>query len=147
MLAPCEQRSTEQAMEKAPIERLEDFIKIVVVAFGGRDFFTSARLADAFCLPQHRVARREAAIARVVRWIERFTVKLGEQDVRDCAQNIVWCAFKKIREVDFDLTFAKTNGRVQTGKAIETDMNGRDRSAWTNGTILLFKQTQKLWTH
>jgi hypothetical protein len=48
--APGKDRATEQAVEKAGIEGVEDLVEIEVVACGAEDSFASASLADVFGL-------------------------------------------------------------------------------------------------
>ena len=81
--APCEHRPSQQTVEEAPVDRLEDLFQIVEAAHGGMDLLASARLPGVFGLPADGFRRCVTAVAVGVRSGDRLAIELGKQDVRD----------------------------------------------------------------
>jgi len=81
--APGKLRAAQESVEEAPVEVVENFFQMVVMAAGGADVLASAHLADEASLGGNVVAGDIAAITGAVGAIDRLTIKLGEQDVGD----------------------------------------------------------------
>ena len=62
-------------------------------------------------------------------WINRLAVELGDEYMRDSADDVLGSAFEQIGEVDFNGPFAQADGCVQTGESAKTYIEERDRRA------------------
>ena len=70
--------SAEKTVEEASVERLEDLIQIVVMAYGSEDSLAAASLADVFGLPRHSLGGDVTSIAVGVGGGDGLFVELGE---------------------------------------------------------------------
>src|ERR1051326_1147367 len=94
LLAPGHLRASEQAVEEARVEVVEDGLEIVDMSLRAGDALASARLADEVDLALQVVAADVSAIARGVVRLDGLAVELGEQNVRDRAQHRFRRAFQ-----------------------------------------------------
>jgi len=147
VFAPGELRTAHESVKETRIQAFKHFIEIVMTALSGGDSFASARLADALAVPHHHFAGSVAPVAVGVRGVDRLAIELGQQDVRNGAQNILRRSFKQVGKMDLDATFAQTDRRVEAGEAVEPDFKRRHRSTRTQDAILLLEQLQKLGVH
>jgi len=83
-------------VEEASVERLEDFVEVVVVAGGSRETLAAAGLADVLGLAGDGFGGYVAAVAVGVRGGDGLLVELGEQDVGDGVMNGVGCGFEEV---------------------------------------------------
>jgi hypothetical protein len=129
--APGECGSAEKAMKEAGVERLEDFVEIVVVARGCGEAFAPAGLADVLGLPRDGLGGDMAAVAVGMQARDGLLVELGQEDVGDGVVNSFGRRLEKVGEADVEASFAKTDGGVERSEAPEADVecgNGRSRT-------------------
>jgi hypothetical protein len=77
MRGPGERGAAEEPVEETSVERLEDFVEIVVVAGGGGDAFAASALADVFGLFGDGFGGDVAAVAVGVGAGDGLLVQLG----------------------------------------------------------------------
>lgn len=87
MSAPGEYRLSEQAVEEARIQRIEDLVEIEVMSDGGQDAFAPAGLPDMFGLPRDGLGGDMAAVAVRMDGSDRLLVQLRKQDMSDGVMN------------------------------------------------------------
>ncbi len=129
--APCELGATHEAVEEAGVERVEDFFEVVVAAMGAEIALGAAAAADELGLLHDGGGGGEALVAVVLRGVNGLFVELGDEDVRDGAEDGFGCAFEQVREADVELVFAEADGGVEGDKFAETDVkwrHGRSRA-------------------
>jgi hypothetical protein len=120
--APGEGGATEEAMEEAGVERLKDFVEVVVVAGGSGEAFAAAGLADVLGLFGDGFRGDVTAVAVGVSAGDGFLVELGEEDVGDGVVDVLGCGLEEVGEADVETAFAKTDGGVERGEAAEADV-------------------------
>ena len=147
VLAPGKERTAEEAVEEAEVEGLEDFFQVVVRALVRGDALASASLANAFGMSDHGFAAGIATVAAGMVGVDGFAVEFGDEDVRDGAQDGFGRAFEEVREADAELAFAQANGGVETGEAIEADVDRRDGSARTEGAVFFLEPVDEFSVH
>jgi hypothetical protein len=76
--APGEGGAAEESVEETRVERLEDFVEVVVVTGGGGEAFAAAGLTDVLGLAGDGFGRDVAAVAVGVEAGDGFSVELGE---------------------------------------------------------------------
>jgi hypothetical protein len=86
---PGEGGAAKETVEEAGVERLEDFVEVVVVAGGGRETLATAGLADVLGLAGDGFGGYVAAVAVGVGGGDGLLVELGEEDVGDCVVDVV----------------------------------------------------------
>lgn len=84
---PSERGAAQETMKEAGVERLEDFVEIVVVARRRGETFAAAGLADMLGLFGDGLAGDVTAIAVGVDTGDGFLVELGEEYVGDGVMN------------------------------------------------------------
>ena len=124
VLAPGKLRTAQESVEEAAVEVVEDFFQMVMVATGGAYVLASAHLADKPSLGGNLVASNIAAITGVVSPIDRLTIELGEQDVRDRMQHGVGRAFEQVGDADVELSLTQPEGVVDGDERIEATCMG-----------------------
>jgi len=134
-------------VEEAGVEGLEDFVEIVVVAYGGEDALAAAGLADVLGLAGDGFGGDVAAVAVGVGGGDGLLVELGEQDVGDGVVDGVGRVLEDVGEADVEAAFAETDGGVEGGEAAETDVEGRDGRAGAKVSVLLFKYGDECGGH
>lgn len=127
VLAPGELRASQESVEEAAVQVVEDFFQVVVVALGGADVLASAHLADEAGFGGNVVAGEIAPITGAVRAIDRLAIKLGQQDMGDRMQYGFGSAFEQVGEAHVDLSLAQANSIVDGDERIETNVQGRRR--------------------
>jgi hypothetical protein len=137
--APGEGGAAEEAVEEAGVERLEDFIEVVVVACGGEDALAAAGLTDVLGLLRHGFGADVAAVAVGVSGGDGFLVELGEEDVGDGMVDGFGCRLEKVGEADVQAAFAEADGGVERGEAAEADVERRDGGAGAEFAVLLLE--------
>src|ERR1035441_4841825 len=75
VLAPGELRTSEESVEEAVVEVVEDFLQMVVVSASGADVLASAHLADEAGLGGNVVTGDVASIAGTVGKIDRLAIE------------------------------------------------------------------------
>ena len=96
MGAPSQRGAAEKAVEEAGVERLEDFVEIIVVADRCGEAFASPRLTDMLGLFGDRVRGDVASIAVGVESGDGLSIELGQQDVGDSVMDIVRRSFENV---------------------------------------------------
>ena len=96
MGAPSERGTAEEAVEEAGVERLEDFIEVVVVADRCGEAFAAPGLTDMLGLFGDGLRRDVATIAIGVGPGDGLSVELGQQDVGDGVMDVVRCGFENV---------------------------------------------------
>jgi len=129
MLAPGELGAAEEATEEPRVERVEDFIQVVIAALGTGEALAAASVADKLGLADHGGAGGETLVTQVMRGVDGLFIELGEQDVGDGADYRLRRAFEKVGKADVDLAFAQADGGVERRKAAEAHRYGRHGSA------------------
>lgn len=147
VLAPGEVWTAEQPAEKTRIERVENFIKIKVAAFGAEEALAATRRADELGLARDGGRGGEALVAQVVRPVDGLAIELGKKNVCDGVEDGFGRALEKIGETGVDLAFADANGGVQRGESAEADMNGRHGSTRADGAVLELKDGDDVGGH
>jgi hypothetical protein len=137
--APGEGGAAEEAVEESGVERLEDFVEIVVMAAGCGDALAAAGLTNVFGLFGDGFGADVAAVAVGVVRGDGLLVELGEEDVRDGAVDRLGRGFEQVGEADVQVAFAETDGGVERGEATETNVEGRNGRAGTEVAVLLLK--------
>src|ERR1700722_7284949 len=83
VLAPCKLRTAHQPVEETPIEVVEDFFQMIVLAASGADVLPTARLTPESS-PRHQIVASDiTAITGAVLALDRLTIKLGKQNMGD----------------------------------------------------------------
>jgi hypothetical protein len=141
--APGEGGATEEAVKEAGVERLEDFVEIVVVAGGCGEAFTAAGLADVLCLLGDGLGGDVAAIAVGVVTRDGFLVELREEDVGDGVMDSVWRGLEEVGEADVEAAFAEPDGGVEGGEAAEADVEGGDGGAGAEFAVLVLEDSDE----
>jgi hypothetical protein len=93
---PGEGWAAEESVEEAGVERLEDFVEVVVVAGGGGESLAAAGLADVLGLAGDRFRGDVAAIAISMGGGDGLLVELGEEDVGDGVVDVVGCGLEDV---------------------------------------------------
>jgi hypothetical protein len=137
--APGESGPAEKAMEETCVEGLEDLVEIVVMAYGRRETFAAAGLADVLGLFGDGLGGDVAAIAVGVEAGDGFSVELGQEDVGDGVMDVLGRRFEDVGESDMEAAFAKTDGGVERGEAAEADVQRRHGGAGAEFAVLLFE--------
>jgi hypothetical protein len=96
MGAPSERGAAEEAVEEAGVERLEDFIEIIVVADRCGEAFAAPGLTDMLGLFGDGFRGDVASIAVGVEAGDGLSVELGQQDVGDGVMDVVRCGFENV---------------------------------------------------
>jgi hypothetical protein len=140
---PGESGSAEQTMEEADVERLEDFVEVVMMAGGSGEALAPASLADVFGLSGDGLGGDMATVAVGVGGSDGLLVDFGEEDMRDGVVDGVRRGLEQIGEADVEATFAKANGGVEGGEATEADVERRNGGARSEFAVLLFKDSDE----
>jgi hypothetical protein len=111
--APGEGGATEEAVEEAAVEGLEDFVEIVVMAGGGGEALAATSLPDVLGLARDGFGGDVAAVAVSVGWSDGFSVELGEEDVGDGVMDGVGSGLEQVGEADVEAAFAQADRRVE----------------------------------
>ncbi len=69
------------------VQRIEDFLEIVVAALGTEEALVAARAANQFRLAGYGGAGGKALVAQVLRRVDGLFVELGQQNVGDGAED------------------------------------------------------------
>jgi hypothetical protein len=111
--APGERGAAQEAVEETSVERLEDFVEIVVVAGGRGDAFTAASLTDVLGLFGDGLGGDMAAVAVGVDAGDGLLVELGQKNVGDGVVDGVRSVLEDVGETDVQAAFAETDGGVE----------------------------------
>jgi hypothetical protein len=111
--APGEGGAAQEAVEETGVERLEDFVEIVVAASGCGEAFATAGLTDVLGLFGDAFGGDVAAVAVGVSAGYRLFVELGEEDVSDGVMDGVGCGLEEVGEADVEAAFAEADGGVE----------------------------------
>jgi len=84
---PGKRGAPEESMEEPGIERLEDFIEVVMVADGSGQALAATSLTNMFCLAGDGFGGYVSAVAVGVGGRDWLFIELGEEDVRNCLMN------------------------------------------------------------
>jgi len=147
VLAPGKLRTPQESVEEAAVEVVEDFFQMVMVATGGAYVLASAHLADKPCFGSNVVAGDITAITSAVGAIDRLTIELGEQDVRDRMQNGIGRAFQQVGDADVELSLTQPDGVIDGDERIEANMHGRRGRVRPQFAIGVVKYLAELWGH
>jgi hypothetical protein len=137
--APCERGPAEEAVEEASVERLEDFVKVVVVTGGCGEALAAAGLADVLGLFGDGLGGDVAAVTVGVGAGDGLLVELGEKDVGDGVVDGFRGRLEEVREANVEASFAKADGGVEGGEAAEADVERGDGGAGTEFAVLVFE--------
>jgi hypothetical protein len=143
MGAPGQRWSAQQTVEETRVNRLEDFVEIVMMAGGGGKALAAAGLANLLGLFGYGLGRDVSAIPVRVVAGDRLLVELGEKDMRDGVMDRLGGWLEQVGEADVQAAFAESDGRVQRGEAAEADIEWRDRSAGTEFAIFVLEDGNK----
>ena len=95
-----------------------------------------------FRLPRDGVAVLKTLVAKVVRLVDGLAVELGQQDVRDGAQDALLRTLQQVREADINLCLAQADGRVERDKGTKAYLHLRHGRARSQVAILLGKDAR-----
>jgi hypothetical protein len=137
--APCERGPTEEAVKEASVERLEDFVKVVVVAGGCGEALAPAGLANVLGLFGDGFGGDVAAVTVGVSAGDGLLVELGEEDVGDSVEDVFRGRLEEVREANVEASFAKADGGVEGGEAAEADVEDGDGAAGAEFAVLVFE--------
>jgi hypothetical protein len=93
---PGEGGAAKKAVEEARVERLEDFVEVVVMAGGGGEALAAAGLADMLSLAGDGFGGDVAAVAVGVGGGNGLLVELREEDVGDSVVDVIGSGLEKI---------------------------------------------------
>ena len=147
MGGPGEHGTAEKPMEETSVEGFKDLVEVVVVADGGEDALAAARLAYVLGLAGDGLGGDVAAIAVGVNGRYGFLVELGEEDMGNGLMDGLGCVLQQIGEANMQSAFAKTDGGVQGGEAMEADVERRNGRARAKIAVLLFKDGDECGKH
>ena len=147
MLAPGELRTAQQAEKEALIQRIEDFVEVVIAAFRPAESLGSARAANLLRLPRHCFAVLKALVAMVVRRADGLPVYLRNENVRDRPQNRLRSAFQQIGKTHMQLALPQPDRRIERNESPEAYMEGRHWRARPQRPILLLKNGNNVRSH
>lgn len=108
-------------MKKADVEQVKYFFKIVGVPLGGGEALASANLADEMGLAGEFMAGNVAAIAKIMFALDGLAIHLGQKNVCEGVENVVWCALQQIGNSCEEFAFAKADGVVDVGECEKLD--------------------------
>ena len=137
--APGEGGAAEEAVKETGVERLEDFVEIVVVAAGGGEAFAAAGLANVFGLFGDGLGGDVPAVAVGVDAGYGFLVELGEEDVGDGVMDGVRCVLEEVGEANVEAAFAEADGRVERGEAAEPDVERGDGGSGAEFSVFVLE--------
>jgi len=147
VLAPGKLGASEESVEKAAVEFVEDFFEVVVVSAGRADVLAPAHLADEAGFGGNVVSGNVAAIAGAVGAIDRLAIKLGEQDVGDGVEDVVGRAFEQVGDADEELSLAHADGVVDGNERIEASVHSGCRRAGAQFAVGFVEDFGELWGH
>jgi len=136
---PGEGGTAEESVEEAPVEGLEDFVEVVVVAGGGGDALAATGLANVLGLPGDGFGGDVAAVAVGLDGGDGLLVDLGEEDVGDGVMDGLGGVLEDVGEADVEAAFAEADGGVEGGEAAEADVEWRDGSARAEIAVLVLE--------
>jgi hypothetical protein len=139
MGAPGERGAAEESVKETGVERLEDFVEIVVVADGCGEALATAGLANVFGLFGDGLGGDVAAIAVGVDANDGLFVELGEKDVGDCVMNGLGCGFEEVGEADVKAAFAEADGGVEGGETAKADVERGDGGSGPEFAVLVLE--------
>ena len=113
MFAPGQVGTAKQTAEEARVERIENFVEMIIAAFGSEEALAAACVADEVGLARDGGTGREALVAQVVRPVDGLAIELGEKDVSDGVVDGVGCVLEDVGETDVQAAFAETDGGVE----------------------------------
>jgi hypothetical protein len=96
MSRPGEGWATKEAVEEARVERLEDFVEVVVVASGSGESLASAGLADVLGLAGDGFGGDVAAVTVGVGGGDWLLVELGEEDVGNGVVDVIGSGLEEV---------------------------------------------------
>ncbi len=147
MSGPGEGWAAEESVEETRVEGLEDFVEVVVVAFGGGNALAAAGLADVLGLLGDGLGGDMAAVAVGVAACDRLLVELGEQDVGDGVMDGAGRVLEEIGKADMQVALAQADGGVERGEAAETDVERRDGRAGAKLAVLVLEDFDERGGH
>jgi hypothetical protein len=136
---PGESGSAEQTVEEAGVERLKDFVQIVMMAGGSGEALASSSLADVFGLSGDGLGGDVATVAVGVGGGDGLLVELGEEDVRDGVMDGVGRGLEQVGEADVESAFAQADSGVEGSEATEADVERGNGGPGAEFAVLLFK--------
>src|SRR5690242_21900137 len=110
----------------------------------GGDALAAAHLANALALANDGFAGGEAAVAVGVGGINGLAIELGEQDMRDGAEDRLGRAFEDVRKMDLEASVAQPDGGVEAGEASEVRINGRHGRARAQRPVLFLEELDEV---
>ena len=144
---PGESGTAEKSVEETGVEGLEDLVEVVVMAHGGEDALAATGLADVLGLAGDGLGGDVAAVAVGVGGSDGLFVELGEQNVGDGSMNGLGRMLEEVGEADVEAAFSQTNGGVERGEAVETDIERWNGCAGPEVSVLLFKYGDECGGH
>ena len=96
---------------------------------------------------EHGFAGGVASVAAGVVGVDGLAIELGDEDMRDGAEDGFGCAFEEVRKANAEVALAEADGGVETGETIEAYLYGRDGSARAECAVLFFKPLDEFDVH
>jgi hypothetical protein len=124
MRAPREDWASEESVEEARVEGVEDLVEVVVVALMGKNALPSSRLTHVFGLARDGFRRDMTAIAVGMCGCDLLLIELRNEDVSDCVVHGFRRMLKDVGEADMKAAVPQTDGCVQRCEATKTDIEG-----------------------
>ncbi|MEI9980603.1 MAG: hypothetical protein WDN23_16730 [Edaphobacter sp.] len=137
--APCQRGAAEEAVEEAGVERVEDFVQVVVMAGVGGETLAPAGLTNVLGLFGDGFGGDVAAVVVGVDAGDGFPVELGEQDVGDGVMDGFGGVLEDIGEADVEAAFAEADGGVEGGETAEANVERGDGRAGTELAVFVFE--------
>ena len=147
MLAPRQLWTSQQPMEESFVERIEDFIEVVISAFRAAIALGSSRVPDLFRLASDSLTVLKAFVSMIVRAVDRLLVDLRDQNVCDRVQHRDWRALEKVRKTDMQFTVPEPDRCVQGNKTAEPNAKGRHGRARPKRPVFLLKNLNDVLCH
>lgn len=144
---PSHQRSGEETVKEALIQIFEDLLQVVMPTFGCEQNLPPTLLSQQVCFARNISATDIPSISRCMPRFNLLAIKLGQENVRNRMQHVMWSTRKQVRDTYQYLPLAQTNGVVDVREREELNLKLWKRSAWTQLTISLEKNLLELWDH
>jgi hypothetical protein len=134
-------------VKEALIERIEDFIEMVVTPLGSAETLGSPGTANMLGLAGDCLAILESFIAMVVGAVDGFLVDFCDENMRNRVQYRLRRALEQIRQAYMQFALAETYRRIQRNESAELDAKLRDRSPRPQCTVFFLKNLNDVFSH
>ena len=145
--APGKLRTSHQSVEKSPVEIVENFLQMIMMAARRVNMFSPSQLTHEPRLRGQFMAADITPIARALCAVNRLAIEFGQQDMGNRMQHRFGRAFEQIRESNVKFGVAQANRVVDRDKRIKADVHRRGGRAGSQVGISFVEDFGKSWGH